>query len=338
MPQTIPDKQNPPIKSSIAELLAGVTARQPLVANDGKSGNWLERVVIDNHNYIVKHHTMGADWLMRVSGDQTFWPYILWQSGFYKDVPKIIDHTIVGMALEVRGSKTMLAILMHDVGQWLIPEGDDAITIRQQTGFLSHMATLHSSFWNWQDDLGLQSMSQRILMFAPTTIAPELERPETPTPIRVAAEGWRRLPTAAPALAKLIFPFHNDPSPLIKALGKTPTTFVHGDWKLGNLGRRPDGRTILIDWAYPGAGPAAWDLVWYLALNCDRLPQSKEQSIAIYRTALETNGISTDGWWDRQLGLCFTAMMVVFGWEKAVGDPNELAWWQDRAIAGSHFL
>lgn len=32
----------------------------------------------------------------------------------------------------------------------------------------------------------------------------------------------------------------------------TPATLVHGDWKAGNLGEHPDGRTILLDWGWPG--------------------------------------------------------------------------------------
>jgi aminoglycoside phosphotransferase (APT) family kinase protein len=41
------------------------------------------------------------------------------------------------------------------------------------------------------------------------------------------------------------------------ASATTPTTFLHGDWKLGNLGVAP-GRTVLLDWTYPGIGPIAY--------------------------------------------------------------------------------
>jgi len=43
-------------------------------------------------------------------------------------------------------------------------------------------------------------------------------------------------------------------------------------------------------------------------------------------------------WWERQLGLSLIGMMVVFGWEKAVGDPDELAWWEQHALAAAHWL
>jgi aminoglycoside phosphotransferase (APT) family kinase protein len=39
---------------------------------------------------------------------------------------------------------------------------------------------------------------------------------------------------------------------LVAAFGETPATLIHGDWKFGNLGAHPDGRTILLDWGGPG--------------------------------------------------------------------------------------
>jgi hypothetical protein len=58
-------------------------------------------------------------------------------------------------------------------------------------------------------------------------------------------------------------------------------------------GTHPDGRTILLDWAFPGAGPACWDRCWYLALNRARLPEPKEAAISRFRAALEDRGIDT---------------------------------------------
>ncbi len=110
----------------------------------------------------------------------------------------------------------------------------------------------------------------------------------------------------------------------------TPQTFVAGDWKLGNLGSRADGRTIVLDWAYPGEAPPCWELAWYLALNRSRLPETKEATIERYRRALERRGVETGDWWDRQLGLCLLGMMATIAWEKAVGDEDELDWWTRR--------
>ena len=92
---------------------------------------------------------------------------------------------------------------------------------------------------------------------------------------------------------------------------------------MGNLGTHPDGRTILLDWALPGSGPACWDLCWYLALNRARLPESKEAAIGRFRAALEAGGVATGSWWDAQLDLCLIAIMATFGWEKALGDDAD---------------
>ena len=97
----------------------------------------------------------------------------------------------------------------------------------------------------------------------------------------------------------------------------------------------PDGRTILLDWAYPGSGPIHWDLGWYLALNSARLPVSKEATIDALRDALERRGIDTDGWFDLQLDLCLLGIAACFGWEKAMGNESELRWWEDRALRGA---
>ncbi len=326
------------IVASIDELLAGATDRHVLVASDGKSGNTLERLTIDGEPLVVKHLTLAGDWIMRVAGDRVFWPYLAAQAGLYDQVPDCIDHTVVGIALDGDALTGELAVLMRDITEQLIPEGDELVTIEQHRGFLRHMAAMHAAYWGWRDDIGLQTMAQRMSMFNPARLAPELAVDEVPVPVQVAHEGWARIGEVAPRLAEIVGTFHADPAPLVSALAATPATFLQGDWKMGNLGWHPDGRTILLDWAYLGAGPATWDLMWYLALNRSRLPESKGQSIETYRVGLEAAGIDTTEWWDRQLGLTTIAIMVEFGWEKAVGDPDELAWWDGRVEEARRWL
>ncbi len=38
------------------------------------------------------------------------------------------------------------------------------------------------------------------------------------------------------------------------------------------------------------------------------------------------------------LGLCLLGALVQFGWEKALGDADELSWWCDRALEGARWL
>ena len=114
---------------------------------------------------------------------------------------------------------------------------------------------------------------------------------------------------------------------------------MHSNWKLDNLGTDDQQRTVLIDWEQPGRGAGLSDLAWYLAINCRRLPQTKEASSEAYRRALESRGIDTGPWFERQLALSLLGALVQFGWEKALGGyDSELAWWEEQAVAAAPLL
>jgi hypothetical protein len=320
---------------SVAELLAGASSRVEVHPGDARAGARYERVVIDGERFFAKHLSPASDWIMRVTGDQVHRPYLVWQAGIMAAVPASIDHAVVAMQVSGTGQDAVLTMLMRDVGSWLVPEGDDVVPATQHEAFLRHLADLSCAFWGWQDTIGLTTMDQRIQFFAPENIAPELRAAEVPGPIAAADRGWRALPARSPALARLAALAHSNPGLISGPLTDTPSTFLHGDWKMGNLGTQPDGRTILLDWAYPGSGPACWDLCWYLALNQARLPESKEAAIARFRAAVQAHGVETGSWWDTQLDLCMIAIMATFGWEKALGTDEELSWWERRVLGAA---
>jgi hypothetical protein len=328
----------PWVADSLEELVAGASGRTPVRTSDAKSGASFERLSIDGRPHFLKVLSAESDWIMRVTGNTTHWEFQVWRSGVYSETPAVIDPTIVGMALEGSGPGARLAILMTDCAEELVPPGDDPLPLQHHHGFLDHMAAMHAHFLGWRDTIGLQELSRRWLYFAPATITPELQVDDVPVPVAVAEQGWARLPERAPRLDDLVRAVHRDPEALATALRATPQTFVAGDWKLGNVGRHPDGRTILLDWAYPGEAPPCWELAWYLALNAARLPESKEDTIAHYRGRLEAHGVATRHWWDRQLGLCLVGMAALFAWEKAVGGDAELAWWETAALDGTRYL
>ena len=329
------------VATSVDELLHGVTAREPLLQSDGKSGAHLERVVLDGRPYVVKHLDLGEDWTMRALGDLGCKTLQLWRSGLLDLLPACINQPIVAVAHDARrgpgGRATTL--LMRDVGAWMVPEGDAPIPLEQHVRFLEHMATVHATFWDFDDTFGLTPRPNRYTELVPTTAAVEQACGSTAAVPPLLATGWARYPDRAPRGADVLLPLHDAPTPLIAGLAVTPSTFLHGNWKHGNLGTDDDGRTVLIDWESPGAGGATEDLAWYLAINCRRLPQAKEEAIAAYREALEGQGVDTDGWWDRQLGLALLGGALQFGWEKALGDDtDELEWWEERAVEGARLL
>lgn len=323
--------QTPMVYPTVAAMLADATERIEVRAADGKSGSTFERLRIDGERYFLKSLSHDEDWIMRITGDVVHRPLLSWRAGIYHETPECIDHAIVAMAVEGSGTSARLSMLMHDIGEYLIPEGDDVVALDVHESFIDHMAAMHAHFWGWSDTVGLTPLAHRFRFFAPDNIAAELRRSDVSPVISIADRGWHILQDRAPELAAIAATIHADPQPLAIALASTPATFVAGDWKMGNLGHHPDGRTILLDWAYPGAAPGAWDLGWYLALNRARLPQTKEATIAGYRAALERRGIETATWFDRQIALSLLGIAVCFGWEKAHGDEDELLWWQDRA-------
>jgi hypothetical protein len=286
-------------------------------------------VTVEGRRYFLKRLSPATDWIMRVTGDHVHRPYLIWRAGLMDRVPGGIDHTVVAMEIDGSGDDAVCSTLMRDVAEHLIPEGDAVVTPAQHEGFIDHLAELCAAFWGFTDTVGgLTTMAERLGFFDTPNVARELAAADPPGPIVAADAGWRALPGRSRALAGLAHAVQEDPSLLTGPLAETPSTFLHGDWKMGNLGRHPGWRTILLDWAYPGSGPACWDLCWYLALNRARLPESKDATIARFRADLEHHGIETAGWFQRQLDLCLAAIMVTFGWEKALGDEDELRWWE----------
>ena len=328
----------PYVAATLDELVAGATDRVEVRTPDARSGARFETLRIDGVPHFLKSLSAEDDWIMRVTGNDSHWEFKVWQAGIYDATPDVIDHTIVGMALEGSGPAARLSMLMTDCADDLVPPGDEVVPEGHHADFIDAMATMHAHFMGWHDNLGLSDPAHRFLFFAPDNIAPELEAGDVPGPLAVADQGWGLLTERAPELDDLVRSVHRDPAALAEELRTTPQTFVAGDWKFGNVGHHADGRTVLIDWAYPGEAAPCWDLTWYLALNRARLPESKEAVIARYRERLEHHGVDTTDWWDRQLGLSLVGMAAVFAWEKAVGDQAELDWWERAALDGARWL
>ena len=328
------------VASSVDELLAGATARTPLAAGDAKSGSVLERVVIDGQPMVLKHLHPDEDWTMRGFGDLGCRPVAVWASGLLDALPDCIDHAVVGAARGYGRNGWGAALLMRDIGTALIPEGDEPVSLAQHRQLLDHLAALAAAFWEPAPGTlpELLSIESRYSAFGPSWVAAEEARGFPDAVPEIAQRGWAQFVTRAPAdVVELVEGLRRDLDPLVVALRRTPLAFLHGDWKMGNLGISGD-RTVLIDWTYPGVGPVGHDLGWYLALNRARLPETKEDAIDAFRTSLEAHGIASDGWWEAQLGLCLLGTLVQFGWEKALGDADELGWWTDRARDGARWL
>jgi hypothetical protein len=327
----------PTVLDSVTDLLAGVEDREPM-ATPGVSGASLERVRIAGEWLVLKHLDHAGDWTLRALGAPVVPPVELWRRGVLAALPACFEQPIVAVAQDP-ARPTTGTLLMRDVGDALVPGGDDPVPADLHERFLDHMAELHAAFWDTGLDIDVVAPTTRYLLLSPRTAAAEAALGSGARVPELIGEGWPLLERVAPRLAQVVVPLAHDPAPLVDALEATPATFVHGDLKFDNLGSDENGRTILLDWEVPGRGAPLSDLAWYLAINCRRLPTSKERTIESYREALERRGVDTAPWWDTQLGLCLLGAMVNFGWEKALGGyDDELAWWDEQVARSAPLL
>ena len=306
---------------------------------DSLSGSPFERAYVGDEKYIVKHIARDLDWLMRVLGDGADgtrpWALIMWQEGLLAQLPSGIDHVTVGMAYDPTNGH--LTQVMRDASAAMIPADGEPVSLTQHRALLDHMAALHAAFWGFRDTHGLTTPEQRYGFAHPDNTVREQAAGHNDAVPGMFPAGWQAVRKLAPEAADRCLALAADPTPLAAAMADGPRTLVHGDWKFGNLGSWPDGKTVLLDWGWPGeAGPCV-DLAWYLAVNCDRLPESKEDSIAAYRSSLERRGIETAPWWDRHLELALLGGFIQLGWSKP-GNPAELGWWTERTTPTARAL
>jgi Phosphotransferase enzyme family len=328
----------------LSALLARATDRAPLTDNAGKSGAVIERVTIDGERFVVKYLDRRRDWTLRASGMLRGVTTEMWARGLLARLPTCLEQPIVAVGAGPLDETDpqgfcVTALLMRDVGAWMVDVSDEPVPHAAHAQFLDHMAALHAAFWEAGPEIDLVTPMTRYLELSLwTAIAEQWVGSDHLVP-KLIAQGWPLLEEVAPRAAAVVHPLSLDPGPLVTALAATPTTLVHGNFKLDNLGVTPDGRTVLLDWEGTGRGAPTSDLAWYLAINCRRLPESKQDAITTYRTALERHGVDTSSWWDRQLALALLGALVQFGWEKAFGGlDDELSWWQDRALEGARLL
>jgi len=329
------------VVGDLSDLLAGATGHEPLADNAGKSGAYLERVTLDGQRYVVKYLDATQDWTMRAAGVPGGAPLQLWRRGLLHQLPECFEQPIVAVATGRRSADgpQVTALLMRDVGAWLLPVSDESVPSPDHLRILDHMAALHARFWQAGPQIDVVSPLTRYLELSPRTAQVEAALGSDHLVPRLIGRGWPLLEQVAPVAAAIVGPLAKDPGPLVAALASTPQTLVHGNFKLDNLGATSDGRTVILDWESSGRGAATGELAWYLAINCRRLPQSKQDAIGAYRAALERHGIDTAPWWDRQLALSLLGGLVHFGWEKAFGGlDEELEWWQEQAVAGARLL
>ena len=274
---------------------------------------------------------------MRASGCLRGAPLVLWERGILARLPGCLNQPIVAAAPERRGC----ALLMHDVGRcWLGARHRRADPAGPAHTVPGALAVLHAAFWA----AGRSSTSSRRCTATWSSRRGWRRRRPPRCSLRTWCRGWS--PRAGRCSSR-------SPRPRPRSSPRWPATRVRCSRRWPRRRRRSCTATSSSTTSAPTTRGARCcstgsqtergarrcsDLAWYLAINCRRLPQSKEASIAAYREALELRH-RHGPWWDRQLALCLLGALVLFGWEKALGGyDEELAWWETKSLAAAALL
>jgi Phosphotransferase enzyme family len=313
-------------------LLATAIERRPLAA-DGKSGSELERVVLADHSrLIVKHVRPGRDWIGRGTHDEGRIA-TLWRSGLFARVPAMVEHAILAVEPEDDG----WMVIMRDVGAGLFAPG---IVVSRATSrrLLEATAAIHMAFKGPAPTLaGLCPLADLYGLFSPA-VAAELRTSGTSTIPDLIVEGWQRFAdTVASDVLDAVGAVHADPAAFAAALLEHPTTVIHGDLKLANLGL-VNGRVIVLDWGdLTAVAPGAVDFAWYLAINAMAIDAAHDELLDDIRSAAAGEHD------EAALRLALLGALAQLGWDMAlstteaaegVGRDREragLAWWSARA-------
>lgn len=319
---------------NVVDLIGRAESREPLVAADGKTAAPLERIVVDGNSFVVKRLSHELDWLARAAGDVGCNAYRAWECGLYAALPGEIDPAVVGARRDERGA----VLVMRDVGALLVPTGDEPIAHEQHRRFIAHMAVMHAHFAGGRaTPYDLSPFPTKYTVLSELTARVEADLGHKGGVPAILATAWPQLRDVAAEAGEVATALAADPWPLVAAFEGTPTTLSQGDWKYGNLGSHPDGRTILLDWAVPGVTPICYDIAYYLAINSRRFSEPKEAVIEAYRQELALQGVATSGWFERQIELALLGAFVQLGWNKA-DEPDELGWWVERVLPTARTL
>lgn len=191
------------------------SSREPVVPADARSGAVFERIVVGPDRYFVKRLSMASDWIMRASGDRVYRQHLVWRAAIMDQSPECIDHTVVAMSVDGEGEDAVLTIVMRDIGGLLVPPGDAILPAGQHARFIAHMAALSASFWDWDDQIGLTTMAQRIRFFAPDHHCRRAHHIQGAAGGRRGRGGLGELPARSPLLSQLARLVHDQPEVLL---------------------------------------------------------------------------------------------------------------------------
>ena len=336
--------------------LAGV--REEPFPNDGWSGASLSLLRRGGGDrFVLKRDSLARDWIARATADGP----ILREAWFAADGPRLpspIRAPYLGAGVD--GDE--FGILMPDLTGVLF-DWDAPISVEALDQVLDGLASLHAVPWTVSGELdgGMWCpLRERVTLICRASL-------ERPGPAREAVAtrilpGWDAFDRqAAPAARDLINLLGEQPQPLLDALSMMPSTLIHGDLKLANVGIERDGTIDLVDWQMVMVAPVGVELGWFLVSNVASLPLAPAEILDRYESkvayAISDNeddhgwvGSNPAGSWNQQVDAAILVGLILRGWRKGadaeagltlasgVSAADDLAWWCEQAIEAADRL
>lgn len=331
---------------SLARILEASSIRVNPTSTGGYSGaDFFEVLAEDAHDnrnrFVLKITRLAEDWFSRRTGDLVGREAMALLDPGLEELAQVLHLPYRAVAVE----DGRLAILMDDVSDGLLPDERKPLASDAEALIIDRLARLHALFW---EDPRLESMEWLHTSADFLHVMGPLGHDDNPAvadlPIQSAVrEGWK---TAADLLPNDTHDaLRRSPDQIAADWSDLPHTLVHGDTKVANFAILPDERLCALDWAFVGRAPCTCDIGWYIAVNASRLTGTRESTLALYRSRLETHLGCRLGerLWGRleESGIVCGALMLL--WSKATGvqkgregaDP-EWAWWMDRLSRWTH--
>lgn len=305
----------------MTSILDGAAQRRPFAGEGGRTGATFECAVLADGTPVVIKHVRRDDWLQIAAGGVSYL-HRLWEAGVFERMPAVVDHTMLAMEPVEDG----FALVMRDVSDVVLEEGR-VLSRAECRRVLDAADAMYNRFWD--QELPGCPLDQHLRVFSPfdEALNARLEHVDTPIP-GLMRSGWERFAEVAPAdVAEVMLRLVRDPAPLVEQLARRPSTLIHGDLRLHNMGLTAD-RVVLLDWELCGTAPPALEFAWFLIISASRIDATREQVTDDFRAAC---GDRFDA---LGLELGMIAALMCLGWNKVIDildNPDPAVRAQERA-------
>ena len=186
-------------------------------------------------------------------------------------------------------------LVMEDLGAMRPVDQLAGMAIDDAERAVDGLAAWHSVWWRKADVLAERSITVSLADPIYPAVLPAVFR-----------EGWAKVTShmTVPDAILEVGPHLAGAVPgLLDALGRGPSTMVHGDYRADNILFAPDGSVCLVDFQLIGTGRGAYDLAYFVTQSLAR-DVAADHERALF-----------DGWIDRLLVLGVPAVDLTGAWE-----------------------